>query len=1126
MLHLILGRAGSGKTAKLLEILEETVRAGSPAILLVPDQFSFESERELYRRLGPQLSARVEVLGFSRLCNHIFRRYGGLANKPVDDTARYLFMSIAVSESADQLSLYRDQADHISFIESMVDTIGELKAAGVEPQQLEKFSRSQQEGLLGEKTRELALIYQVYQALLDQGYSDPQDDILRAVNLLEGESFFEGTAVFVDSYTAFMAGEYRLLAQMIAQSQDFYMALPTPSLEDQEGGMGVFSPAVDTAHRLIRLAREQGVAVASPIKMQESFRFQSPSLKKLEEHFFTSRPSEPAGEGDGSVAIYAAQNPYDEMEQVAVTIRRLVEENHWRYRDFAVICRSLEGYQIPLRRIFANYGIPYFMDTARPAANTPVVSLLSAALEVAQRGYGTQQVLAFAKNLCLGLDPAQLAALENYCYIWGIEGKSWVEDFVNHPSGMAESFSPQDREQLEQINTLRRAVITPLRRFASRVKNPTGYSFGEALYRLLEEVKAGEYLSQAARQMPAEEGQAFLEEEEAIWEQVMELLDLFGGVIGQRSLSLQRFCELFALGVASIEVGQIPQTLDQVIVGAADRIRSAAPKGVFVIGAAEGEFPAAYHSAGIFSEGERTALISGGIPLFRCGSVQSVQEKYYAYFAVTAPSHFLQVSYSKTTLTGEQKTPSAICSWTSEILGLPVTDTSLLPREDRVYGPVTALWAYASLWNKDTPLRATLEQYLKESGQGALAGTLGHWPDSSQFAIQNPQVSRQLFGSTMRLSPSRVERYYNCPFAYFCASGLRVQPRRKVEFNPIESGTVIHLVLQKMVMIHGGKGLAQVDEKLLRRQVREIIDGYLEEKLVTAKDLPKRFHYLYTRLVSQLVQLLMQLGTELAQSQFEPQEFELPIAREGEVPPLELTTPDGATVLVEGIVDRVDIMRRGEKKYVRVVDYKSGSKKFQLSDVYYGLNMQMLIYLFSIWQNGREELRDTLPAGVLYMPAHSRFVRTDRHISDQELGAERAKTYQMSGLVLEDREVIQGMEQEAKGIFIPAKLKPDDTVDAASSVATLAQMGKLKTRIEKNITQMAQLLLDGQIAALPVSDARYNPCSYCDYRQLCGYEEGHPCKELEKLKPSEFFDRLEEDEKWEPCAGQPNSKMP
>jgi len=230
------------------------------------------------------------------------------------------------------------------------------------------------------------------------------------------------------------------------------------------------------------------------------------------------------------------------------------------------------------------------------------------------------------------------------------------------------------------------------------------------------------------------------------------------------------------------------------------------------------------------------------------------------------------------------------------------------------------------------------------------------------------------------------------------------------------------------------------------------------------------------------------------------------------VAPIELTTEDGATVFVEGIVDRVDIMhRRDGQPYVRVVDYKSGSKTFTLSDIYYGLNMQMLIYLFSIWQNGRMELEGALPAGVLYMPARSRFVAAERHTSPEELSRERAKTFKMSGLVLEDEQVIEGMEQNARGIFIPAKLRPDGTVDGSSSVASLAQMGRLKAKIEKNISDMAQLLLAGQIAALPVSGSGYTPCSYCDYRQVCGYEEGHPCKEITKMKPAEVFEKLEEE---------------
>ena len=274
---------------------------------------------------------------------------------------------------------------------------------------------------------------------------------------------------------------------------------------------------------------------------------------------------------------------------------------------------------------------------------------------------------------------------------------------------------------------------------------------------------------------------------------------------------------------------------------------------------------------------------------------------------------------------------------------------------------------------------------------------------SGGFYIRDREISRMLFGNRMRLSPSRVERYFTCPFAYFCAGGLNLQPRRKVEISPMQSGTIIHFVLQRMVSAHGGKGLGELSQEQMQQQVQQLLHEFLAERVSRAEALSKRFHYLFERLSITLTRLLMQLAREFVQSEFEPARFELPIRQGGEVAPLELSLPDGTRVSVEGIVDRVDLMEKDGRKYVRVVDYKSGSKAFRLDDVYYGLNLQMLIYLFSIWKNGKGELADCLPAGVLYLPAKDHIISTSREASDEQVEREHQKRYKMSGLVLEVR---------------------------------------------------------------------------------------------------------------------------
>lgn len=367
-----------------------------------------------------------------------------------------------------------------------------------------------------------------------------------------------------------------------------------------------------------------------------------------------------------------------------------------------------------------------------------------------------------------------------------------------------------------------------------------------------------------------------------------------------------------------------------------------------------------------------------------------------------------------------------------------------------------------------------------------------------------------LFGKNMKLSPSRVENYFLCPFSYFCAGGLNLRARKKVEFSPLQSGTIIHYILEQAVSKHGGKGLGMLSESEIRGEVKLLLEEYLQDRITQQEALTKRFQYLFARLTNTLTRLLIHLSKEFAQSEFEPIGFETPIKKDSGIKPLELKTMDGTTVYVEGIVDRLDIMEKNGEKYVRVVDYKSGSKVFQLEDIYYGLNLQMLIYLFSIWENGQDELENAVPAGVLYMPAKDSIVSTERNTSEEEVEQIHMKCLKMNGLLLADPTVLSGMEKGLGGVFIPAKTKKDGNFDQYSSVATLAQLGKMKDYIEKTLIDMAENLSDGKIEALPVNGLGYEPCKYCDFKTICQHQEDDPKQTLKSIKKEAFFNQIEQ----------------
>lgn len=1105
MLRFILGTAGTGKTVTLMEEIVEKVQGGEKAILLVPEQFSFETERELFRALGAKKSLSVEVLSFTRLCNNIFREYGGLAGTVVTPVGKYLLMSVAVSELTDQLQTYRKSAQNIDFLETLLSASTEFKTAGITPEVLTAYAETLDGGRLGDKLHDLSLLYTAYQGLLEQGYLDPDDDIIRACALLEGNNYFQEYHVYVDGFTTFMAGEFELLGHIIAQAKSATFAMTADRMIDRQQGVGVFSTVQKAISSLVHLAEISGTPVESPTVLEEPKRYKSADLAHLSKEFLSPVPK-PYNQIPVGIHLASGQDMYQEVQQIAVEIETLVQEKGYRYQDIAVVAREHTQFLRVIELVFGRYGIPFFDDRTLDVENTPLIFGILAAVEAVRSNFAGENMLFLAKSPIMGYDAETVALLENYHYVWRPRGAQWELEFKNHPRGLVEETSLQDIKTLEKINSIRERIITPLTALKKAMATGVAEDFAAGIYTFLLQVEVRENLLRYAATMPSHEGEQFLEENAGLWDSVMDVLDVFGDVLGGRALGRNRLSELFSLALTASELGTIPQTLDQVLVGAANRIRPWNKKAVFVLGANEGIFPPTLHTTGVFSDTEREKLIEAGLELAPGGFHQSVLERFFAYFAVTLPSEFLMVSYAKADLQGRELLPSVIVSQLKEIF--PQLGYQSYPPEAYILNDSSAFAALAQNYQEDSVLTASLLEYFTQKNLAGLS-RIQTAAERPVYEIENTTVARELFGERMHFSPSRVERYHSCPFRYFMQDGLRLRKRQRAEFSPLESGSLIHYVLEVMVEKYGKK-LADKTVKELEEEVTQLINEYLESRIEQAETFPVRFQYLFSRLCVSLAELLSHLGKEFSQSDFEPVAFELEIGWDKEVAPLEFRTKDGIPVTVDGIVDRVDSMELDGITYLRVVDYKSGGKDFDLADVMHGINLQMLLYLFTLEEHWKKQGEKAVPAGVLYLPVLENYINTQREDLPEETRKKREKQWTMSGLLLEQEESLRGMEQSLEGLFIPVWKNKDGSYSAYSSIASYEQMGQLSQKIEELIVSMAENLAEGKIPAYPIDTAQYPTCDYCEYRKVCGYETGDPVREISKKDRRTILKELEE----------------
>ncbi|MBQ7874628.1 MAG: PD-(D/E)XK nuclease family protein [Oscillospiraceae bacterium] len=1081
--------------------LYEHIAAENSSYLIVPEQFSFESEKLLDEFLGAEKAQNVEVLSFSRLCNSIFRSFGGLAGEYTDDTAKLLLMGAALSACGEELHYYKKNIHGAPFIEKLVAADTELKNAGISASEL--LPLTEKGGVLGEKAADLTIILELYNAMLEKSYIDPLTDIRRACEILAENDFFSEKAVFLDNFTGFTGSEYKMLRVILEQSPLVEISLCCDSVYDRTGGTGLFSKTQRTAGRLEKIAKETGTAVKTPFFAENENDTRPGAIIDIEENFLQG--SSPKGKNLGEVRFIKAADPYDEASFAAVMARSLAENFGYRWRDIAIIARDLSPYEHALPAAFKRAGIPLYMDKAAELAAHPLSAFISAALSAVRGNFPAAEVLRLLKTGILPISEEDTAEFENYCFVWNIRGGLFLSPFTGSPEGFRE-LGEKDIEKLERLNALRERIICPLERLKKRLSGADGKEFSAAFYDFLCECEVTEGLRRLYDELSSAGETAAAENLDAFWSFTVDALDKFSSALGGVRLENDTMSRLFELIISEAKIGVLPHTLDCVSAGTADRMRPSDIKAVFIIGLCDGVFPAPPANSSIFTNEERNIMADAGIDLGEGENDSVLAERMYAYTAFTSASERVFASFPKYDIASEEQSPSVLIARLKESVNSLQEESTEDFREDFwLCSESFAFEHLAAFGKKSTGSSEALKKYFAEKALwSGRAQKLGTSVEAENFALEKPENAEKLFGKKFRFSPTKLDTFGRCPFSYFMKSGLVLKERQKAELSPLSSGTLIHYALQMLIPKYGGKGLAALSDEELRAAVDSVLKEYLDTAMDSEKGKTARFMYLFRRTAGFLVKLLRRLGEEFAHSEFEPYAFEEPLGGK-EVGYYRLVTPDGKEITVEGTIDRIDVLDRNGERYVRVIDYKTGTKDFALCDVYYGINIQMLVYLFSIWNCGKGGLSNTVPSGVLYMPAKNSVLKMERDDSAEEVLEAQRKTFCMKGLLLDDEAVLNAMEPGLSGFYIPVKRGKNGI---SGSVATLAQFGEIKAHIDSLLIDIAGELSEGKIAALPYRKNTETPCDFCPYKSVCRRSENAPFVEHESFKDSEFFSKL------------------
>lgn len=1077
LLRLIKGRAGSGKTQYVMSEFVSRVKSGDDGlVLIVPEQFSFECERMFLRSLSAAQAKKIDVLSFSRIADRLIDDYG-YSRKFIDRGKQAVAMSVALNSIDDELEIYKSRNGRFDFVDGLLNLMSELKYNCVTAQDLDDAKSLVRGTVLKKKLGEVSLISQAYSAVVSEIFFDYDDKLDILYELVLKSEFFKGKTVAIDSFERFTEQTMRVIELIAKQADDVFVTICNDA-KSAKSEFSLFNCGNIMEKSLVNMAKRANVAVAKPIVLENSPRFLNDELNALEKNVFSVSKDTFEGECE-NIEICSARDIYDECNWVARRIKKLLREENMRARDIAVIYRN-DSYAQILSGVLNRYEIPVFEDNRQPFSTQPLLVFIKHLFSTVRSGFKSEEIFKYLKSGLAGITTEQVSTLENYVYVWQISGSEWGKEWTRNPRGF-EEMQDYDQKALDKINALREKVVSPLKNFRHKCKDATALQISTAVFELFREIDVKGGLLSLAVSLDEQGERALALQQELAWKFVMKSLDDMVNMLGDRQISLEMYDMLFSFLVNSADFGVIPSGLDEVALGNANRIKTLNPRAVFVVGLNEGEFPKTQTNSGAFTDFERKELSKLGTNLLDDGEYKLSEERFYAYCALCSAREKVFASYSKMSIGGSVLAPSEVMAQIKSIFPALSLRTSVEQDEmEYICSQDSAFEFLAGKWSDKDALSVALKKVFADNEKYVpIMQALDKIVEKRDFRFENPEISKQLFGEDMYISASKAEDFHKCRFRYFCKFGMRVQNRTVASLDSMKSGLVVHYVMEHLLQKYNKTALISAGYEKISADVDTLMNEYLEKEMGGVQDKNGRFMYLFKRLKVIIKSVVMRTIEEFSRSEFEFANFELKIDHDGAIKPLSLKLPDGGSVNVHGSVDRVDVYKKDGISYMRVVDYKTGKKVFKLSDVLNGLNMQMLIYLDCICKNGDELYGEMSPAGVLYMLSRREYTK---FIGD---AVKKEPSSRMEGLVIDNLEILNAMEKDIEGNFLPVKYNAEKGT-LSGNIVTAGQMGKLLEMLENTLVEMGILLHEGDISALPLGEkADSLPCKYCDYKSVC-----------------------------------------
>lgn len=1125
-LRFILGRGGSGKSTYILDEIKKNVKSEdtTPVIMLVPEQYTFETEKRISKLFvgdDKDRFLRSRILSFKTMASIVFSQVGGLTDININSSGKAMMTYKAIESVSKELDVFSKATSQSGFVSSISEIISELKQYNIDPDMLENVANDIENEALKLKLRDISKIYKEFEEKLHENYVDSQDILNSLADKIEKCDYFNGAYIYIDEFTGFTPNQYRVLKALLKKAKEVNISLTLDNInKGNYNKADVFSRTKFTYERLVKICEEEGIKVLPSVNLNDGDikRFRGNEELLHLEKYYNSYPYKTYDKETKNIQIKEFNNLYSEVEQIAKEIVSLVRDKNIRYKDITVATRDLNRYDFLVQSIFNEYNIPNFIDKKREAKSNPIVVLIISALEMKNRRYSYESMFRYLKSGLIGIDNDDISLLENYVLANGIKGKKWFEEKWNYRvnSNFSEDETELELQTKDRINEIKNRVIQPIEILQDKLKgrNKT-VDICKYIYEFLLDINMPNTIEGLILNFKDKGELDIASQYSQVWNIVVDILDQMVEIMGDESISLDKFIKLISLGFDEYELGLVPPSIDQVLVSSVDRMKNTDTKYLYLIGTTDGIFPLISKDGGLLNDDDRKRLEKSGVEVDIDSKTKTFEEQFLVYKALTSTTENLIITYPISDYEGKTLRSSIIVSRLKKIFP-NIKNTSYIVDEE-IKTDEDILKKVTS----KSPTFSELINNIKEFDNNNLSidEINAIWLDLYRYYINDEEYKniarkvikglsytnqvqkleenkiKSLYQGNL-LSVSRLEKYAQCPFAYFIQYGLKAKERREYSFTAPDLGTFIHNILDKFSKELSKDNLdwRDINEDYIDKKIGMLVDEIVSKIPGYILNSSERYKYLAYRLKNMLVTAIKIISEQISQGSFEPKGYEVDFGIKGKYPPIKIILNNGEEINLVGKIDRVDELEEGEDRYIRIIDYKSGNKSISLTDIYYGLQLQLMVYLDAILESCTEGEINLKPAAILYCRIDDPIAKFSEDQEDDIVKESILKELRMKGLVIKDSHIIKEMDkslengERSSSLVIPANLTKDGKIGKNTSGVTYEEFDILRKYVKQTIKNLCEDMLGGNIMIAPYKNKNATSCDFCSYSVICQFD--------------------------------------